>query len=234
VYRFKNSLMALIGVVTLIVVTTVLMPHMGYGSSGTGSNAPTSQTQNVNVVNTPAVNAQQSGTWNVGINGTPNVNVANMPTVGINSSANTVKIDPANSLSVRDVDNAARHPFHVGTNPSLGIPDGSNVATAEFDVPAGKTAVTEYLSVLTLVGSGQRPLVLINAKVGELFSQTYVPSTFQLTQYGYDWWIASQQVRLYADPGAATYKRTSCARHHGASRHCLYLNFRLPGGHAIV
>src|SRR5260370_37319893 len=54
--------MALIGVVTLIVVTTVLMPHMGYGSSGTGSNAPTSQTQNVNVVNTPAGNAQQSGT----------------------------------------------------------------------------------------------------------------------------------------------------------------------------
>jgi hypothetical protein len=69
--------MALMGVLTLVVIITVSMPHIGRGASGT--NAPTTQTQNVNVVNTPTVSAQQSGTWNVGINGTPTVNVASMP-----------------------------------------------------------------------------------------------------------------------------------------------------------
>ena len=76
-YRFKKSLIALIGVLTLVVIVTVSMPHIGRGASGTGTNAPTSQTQNVNVVNTPTVTAQQSGSWNVGINGTPTVNVGN-------------------------------------------------------------------------------------------------------------------------------------------------------------
>ena len=76
-YRFKKSLIALIGVLTLTGIVTVALPHIGRGASGT--NAPTSQTQNVNVVNTPSVSAQQSGTWNVGINGTPSVNVVSMP-----------------------------------------------------------------------------------------------------------------------------------------------------------
>jgi hypothetical protein len=67
------------GVLTLVVIVTVSMPHIGRGASGTGTNAPTSQTQNVNVVNTPTVSAQQNGIWNVGINGTPSVNVASMP-----------------------------------------------------------------------------------------------------------------------------------------------------------
>ena len=78
-YRFKKSLIALMGVLTLVVIVTVSMPHIGRGASGTGPNAPTAQTQNVNVVNTPTVSAQQNGIWNVGINGTPSVNVASMP-----------------------------------------------------------------------------------------------------------------------------------------------------------
>jgi hypothetical protein len=76
-YRFKRSLIALMGVLTLVVIVTVSMPHIGRGASG--NNAPTTQTQNVNVVNTPNVAAQQNGIWNVGINGTPSVNVASMP-----------------------------------------------------------------------------------------------------------------------------------------------------------
>jgi len=65
------------GVLTLVMIVTVSMPHIGRGASG--ANAPTSQTQNVNVVNTPTVSSQQNGIWNVGINGTPSVNVASMP-----------------------------------------------------------------------------------------------------------------------------------------------------------
>ncbi|HEV8140342.1 MAG TPA: hypothetical protein VGP81_11265, partial [Pyrinomonadaceae bacterium] len=78
-YRFKRSLVALMGVLTLVVIVTVSMPHIGRGASGTSNNAPTSQTQNVNVVNTPSVSAQQSGVWNVGIKGTPPVTVSNFP-----------------------------------------------------------------------------------------------------------------------------------------------------------
>ncbi len=53
----------------------------------TGSVAITG-TPNVNVANTPAVNAQQSGPWSVGINGTPSVNVASMPAVTIGGTPN--------------------------------------------------------------------------------------------------------------------------------------------------
>src|SRR5438034_7830962 len=80
-YKFKNSLIAFAGLAALAVVTPLLMPLVGLGSNAAGSNAPTSQTQNVNVVNTPTVNAQQTGTWNVGINGTPTVSVSPFETV---------------------------------------------------------------------------------------------------------------------------------------------------------
>ena len=80
-YKFKNSLIAFAGLAALAVVTPLLMPLIGLGSNATGLNAPTSQTQNVNVVNTPTVSAQQNGTWNVGINGTPTVNVSPNETV---------------------------------------------------------------------------------------------------------------------------------------------------------
>ena len=36
-YRFKNSLIALIGLVSLMTVATALMPHVGYGSGGTAT-----------------------------------------------------------------------------------------------------------------------------------------------------------------------------------------------------
>ncbi|SRR5258706_2435609 len=77
-YKFKNSLIALVGLVTLIAITTVLTARFGYGSSGTGNSAPTSQTQNVNVVNTPTVGLANGSS--VAINGTPTVQIANIPT----------------------------------------------------------------------------------------------------------------------------------------------------------
>ena len=168
-YKFKKSLITLIGLLSLMTIVTVVLPHTSYGSGGTGSSAPTTQTQNVKVVNSNSepvpVQAAQSGTWNVGINGTPNVNVSNMPTVGINSAANTVKIDSANPLSARDADNPAKQPFHVGAN--LSVLDGNITATAAFDVPAGKRAVIEDVSVLTLLQPGQRPLILLSTIAAE-------------------------------------------------------------------
>jgi hypothetical protein len=136
-YRFKKSLIALIGVLTLVVIVNVSMPHIGRGASG--ANAPASQTQNVNVVNTPSVNAQQSGTWNVGISGTPVVGLdAGNNTVKFDAVNNTVKVDPTNPLSIRDVDNPARQPFRKSV--FVSFPDGATFAAINpgINPPAGK------------------------------------------------------------------------------------------------
>jgi hypothetical protein len=58
-----------------IVVISIALPIFGVRSGSTVPNAPTNQTQSVNVVNTPTVDAVQTGTWSVGITGTPSVNV---------------------------------------------------------------------------------------------------------------------------------------------------------------
>jgi hypothetical protein len=155
VYKFKRSLIALMGVLTLVVIVTVSMPHIGRGASG--ANAPTSQTQNVNVVNTPTVNAQQSGTWNVGINGTPVVGLdAGNNTIKFDAVNNTVKIDTTNPLLVRDVDNAARQSFRKSVFVSL--PDGTSFAAINPGItpPTGKRLVIEAVSVSGNIPSGQK------------------------------------------------------------------------------
>ena len=164
-YRFKKSLIALTGVLTLVAIVTVALPHIGRGASGTS--APTTQTQNVNVVNTPSVSAQQSGTWNVGINGTPTVTVSNFPAttnVGIDSQANTVKIDTTNPLPVRDVDNPALQPFQQEFD-NLFIANGSYGVQQTFPVPAGKRLIMEEVSLQCGVPIGDVPWVAIFADI---------------------------------------------------------------------
>jgi hypothetical protein len=167
------------GVLTLVVIVTVSMPHIGRGASG--ANAPTSQTQNVNVVNTPTVNAQQSGAWNVDIAGTPSVLVANFPattTVGIDGSANTVKIDTTNPLPVRDVDNPGRHPIAA----SCTINNNQGFPCFVTTVPPGKRLVIEMVQ-LQLAASGLELTVVTNN-----------------TTITYQFFEPSQLVRVYADP----------------------------------
>src|SRR5690348_3575206 len=145
-YKFRNGLAGLLGLLTLVVITTVTLPHIGRGALANTNNGPASQTQNVNVVNTPAVNALQSGTWNVGINGTPNINVANMPTVGIDSAANTVKLDMTNALPVRNSEEPARTAFQAKSLADFA--DGVNDTLADITtVPAGKRLVIQHVSI---------------------------------------------------------------------------------------
>ena len=93
-YKFKKSLIGLIGLIALVAIATAITPHLSYGSSGPGAAAPTAQTQNVNVVNTPTVNAQQNGTWVVRdvdnparqrIEATINVNLFDGQSVGLST-----------------------------------------------------------------------------------------------------------------------------------------------------
>ena len=197
-YRFKQSLMALMGVVTLVVIVTVTMPHIGRGASGSGttSSAPTSQTQNVNVVNTPSVNAQQSGTWNVGINGTPVVGLdAANNTVKFDAVNNTVKIDTTNPLPVRDVDNPARQPVQAAGTA------GAGETNHFFSVPLGKVLVIEHVSA-DVRGMEDNALLVLgtNAGSGGVFQD--VPLTKQ--KFGNEvLLVASQPIRAYAVPGTS-------------------------------
>jgi hypothetical protein len=199
-HRFKKSLIALIGVLTLVGIVTVTVPHIGRGASGTGSNAPTTQTQNVNVVNTPNVNAQQSGTWNVGINGTPVVGLdAGNNTVKFDAVNNTVKIDSATPILIRDVDNPARQPFQTSMSLTMNDGFGNNGRSFEFDVPAGKRAVVEYFSAFFQLPTGQKltRLIVTTNYYGGVFHD--FGTTYTGTSAGFDTFVTSQQTRLYAD-----------------------------------
>jgi len=204
-YRFKRSLVALMGVLTLVVIVTVAMPHIGRGASGTSSNAPTSQTQNVNVVNTPTVSAQQNGTWNVGITGTPAVTVSNFPAttnVSIDSSANTVKIDTTNPLPVRDVDNLARQPFRKSV--FVPLPDGTTFAAINpgINPPVGKRLVIEAISVSGNIPSGQKYACSLN--ITDQFAQVLfdldLTLTLQATFGPIDTFQGNTITRVYVEP----------------------------------
>jgi len=144
-YKFKKSLIAVIGLVALVTIATVTTPHLSYGSSGPTAAAPSSQTQNVNVVNTPTVNAQQSGIWNVGISGTP--------MVGIDNAHNTVTVDDSSPISVREMNTPAFQPYQVAATLNLNAAEFSK--TVFIDIPAGKIFVIEFASVEACVPVGQ-------------------------------------------------------------------------------
>jgi len=209
VYKFKNSLMALIGVITLIVVTTVLVPHIGYGSSG--NTAPTPSTQNVKVVNTTSeavpiqgtVQAAQNGTWNVGINGTPAVGLdQGNNTVKFDAVNNTVKIDAAAPVLMRDIDNPARNALRLIAGGSF-IDQGSSsgaFSTAQFQdftVPNGKRFIIENVSISGLVNSDQTVI----CELHETPDAVGFPLIFiSLSQVRPNIWQTTQLVRLYVEP----------------------------------
>ena len=201
-YRFKNSLFGSLGVLTLIAIATVALPHIGRGASGGGS-APTSQPQNVNVVNTPSVNAQQSGTWNVGITGTPVVGLdAGNNTVKFDAVNNTVKVDPTNPLSIRDVDNPARQPFRKSV--FVSFPDGATFAAINpgINPPAGKRLVIEAVSASGNIPSGQKFACTLN--ITDEFAQVLfnldLTLTLQATFGGVDSFQGNTTTRVYLEP----------------------------------
>jgi hypothetical protein len=155
-YEFKRSLMALTGMLFLAGMATIAMSHSGRGTTATSSSAPASQTQNVNVVNTPTVNAQQSGSWSVGISGTP--------VVGLSADNNIVKVDTTNPLATRDVDNPSRQAFqHQFDN--LFIANGNYAVQSTYSVPAGKRLVIQEVSLQCGLPTGDVPSVALYTKI---------------------------------------------------------------------
>jgi len=189
--KLKNSLFALAGLASLAIVTPLLMPLIGLGSNAIGGNTAANQTQNVNVVNSPMVTAQQSGTWNVGINGTP--------TVGIDGANNTVKIDGGVPVPVRDVDNPARQPFQA--NFQIFLADGNFYGFQDISIPANKRLVIEFFSATADVAQGDFPEIDVRTVTGNVISGHFITSSRQGTINNFDQYVVGQTVRLYADPG---------------------------------
>jgi hypothetical protein len=151
---------------------------------------------NVNVANTP----------NVNVANTPNVNLAAGAQVGINPSANTVRLTNTltSPLPVRDVD-FGRQPFQDSASDTQ--QPGTNASTITIaTVPAGKRLVIEFLSALAQMPAGQS---LVGCQINTI-APPFGGVTHELLineqpafVNGDALWRASQHLRLYADPGSS-------------------------------
>src|SRR5438445_1232922 len=126
-----------------------------------------------------------------------NVNVVNTPNVNV---VNT----PASPVPVRDVDNPARQPFQaqvVG-----GFADGAST-TGDITiatVPAGKRLVIEHVSVFGMMEQLQRLVGgTLFHELGHNLGHDHLPISAQGSNAAgtLDYFVASQLVRFYADPG---------------------------------
>jgi len=143
-------------------------------------------TTNVSVTNTPTVKAQQNGLWNVGITGTPTVQVGN---------------SESSPVLVRDVDRPTSQPFQAEVQVTLG--DGQGGQNGFISVPTGKLFVIEQVSAQGTTPAGQRARFSILTHVApDLVSRTHLLQTSKENEGSNDFFMASQQVRIYADaPG---------------------------------
>ena len=119
--RIKNSLIALAGTLALLAVVAAFTPGTTQGQSGG------TPSKDVNVVNTPTVNARQDGDWSV--------KLADGASVGLDPARNTVKVDES-----------ARDPVTI-------VFDGLEIVptfiplykTDTFLIPEGKRLVVEHV-----------------------------------------------------------------------------------------
>ena len=154
----------------------------------------------VAVTNTPlpvqgAVNAHQSGNWNVGVSGTvdvatmPNVNLATGSTVGVHNPLD----GNGNStpLHIRDDDNPAQHPYW---DTCAGQANGAITAgCSTTPAPQGKTLVVEEVDTLVQVPSGQGVVPFY----GYSAPAALYPLTFAGTDGSTDFYVGHVQTRIY-------------------------------------
>jgi hypothetical protein len=121
--------------------------------------------RNVRVVNTTAepipVQAQQSGTWNVGINGTP--------AVRIDAANNTIKIDPANN-TVKIVGGGTRLAFNQSFT---GMPTSGFTSVDPIDI----SAFAKIRFSVTVNGLGSIQFFLLSGTGGQF------PSGYSLDDF---------------------------------------------------
>ncbi len=134
----------------------------------------------VEVVNEPVVHAQQSGPWTVGLSG-------------------EVAISAGETLDVRDAEAPARHAFQ--TELIFSVSPGQQYDLGAFTVPAGRRLVIEQVTVDGFTAPAGRLLASVKTSVGGALAQHNLVMQEQGTFNGAAFLVASQRVRLYADPG---------------------------------
>lgn len=149
--------------------------------------------QDVNVVNTPNVNALQGGAWSVGINPSSN-------TVLVASSSR----EPVFTTQTLQLVNIFQKPMEIV------LAEGQVLGYASFTVPAGKLLVIEQVSGLAhMGGENQFPWVYVRTTANNNLAQHLLysflangPLQFPVHTLG--------NATIYADPGSTVeliYKR---------------------------
>jgi len=201
--NLKGYILTAIGVVIVCCGFVLSVPNTGHSAPAPDKdvrviNSPTEAvptiaqgTTNVagavSVTNTPTVNAQQSGAWNVGLTGSPTVQVGN--TAG-------------NPVLVRDVDRPTAQPFEQQVE--VTIPDGGGGENGFFSVPLGKLLVIEQVSARGNAPSGQRlNFSILSHTLPDLTQRFHYLARVQDEDSPTTFFVQSQQVRIYADASAS-------------------------------
>ena len=101
---------------------------------------------------------------------------------------------------IRDVDNPARNPFQISTG-NVFVLNRNNSGNLDA-VPAGSRLVIEQVSVTASVPSGQSGFFSISTTAGGNGESFVIPTTQRFFDgSGTDILVATQSLRLYADPG---------------------------------
>ena len=187
--KLKNLFIAFAGMTVLIVLISLAVPSGTKGQSGRDAKSPA----DVNIVNTPMVNARQDGPWSVGVEGTPTVALTADASVHLSNGAD-------NPVPVRDIDNL-QQPFQKSIiAPSM--PSGSAITDVTFTVPDGKRLVLEFASINGGVPSGQTLTAYLQTHVGDEFNAIFPIVMTQVGSFGnLNVFHASQPIKLYADRG---------------------------------
>ena len=194
--KIKNALVTCGCLFALIGIITVSTPHVSYGVVAGGAAGPEKQVVVVNTAAEPVpvtgtiaggtVQAQQNGTWTVGIDGTPTFLVGNAADA---------------PLPTRDVDNAARQPFQRFLVDQINPGESNAGSRISFTVPEGKRLVIEYVSFIGVVPTGQKLRVKVDAHAGGIGSHHLTLTNEGTFQGGTEDVKASQLTHFYADPG---------------------------------
>ena len=153
---------------------------------------PVSLTGTGNITGTVA--ATQSGTWNVGLSGTPTASASNFPAAQPVSFGNT-RTTP---LFVRDVDNSTRAAFQL-TCSSTTADSGSfscNLGTVGTGTRIVIETVSGYLKVPAGISPGDPHLI---TTVNGSTANHYLRGSLMGKIAGFDSWLFTEDVRLYAD-----------------------------------
>jgi hypothetical protein len=175
-----------------LVALIALAPAASYAQTVV-TDPPVTPAKDVNVVNTPTV--QVVNVPNVTVANTPNVNVSNVPNVKITSMpVVTVASGEINPVSVRSVDDPARHAFQ--TVVALHFAAGEFEAKQPFSIPAGKRLVIEFVTVGgTFVGDQRLDFCHIGTRVNNVYAVHTITPPFATPIF------FGTSVRLYADGG---------------------------------